>query len=108
VTQLTCDEAMMRSRRSAGRKADCVLLDARRELGHLRDGHRRPLRDAGDKRPGAGPAPVNSVPTASGLVYCSAGSRSGNWELWTVNLATSEKKMIGVGLFPSWSPDKNA
>jgi Tol biopolymer transport system component len=40
------------------------------------------------------------------LAYCSIGGRSGQWELWTVNLTTREKKMIGYGLFPSWSPDK--
>jgi Tol biopolymer transport system component len=45
-------------------------------------------------------------PDGSRLVYCSIGSRSGQWELWVVNLATREKKMIGYGLFPSWSPDK--
>ncbi len=41
------------------------------------------------------------------LVYSSIGSRSGQWELWTADLTTGEKKMIGFGLFPSWSPDKS-
>jgi TolB protein len=45
-------------------------------------------------------------PDGKRLVYCSAGARSGNWELWTVNLTSGEKKMIGQGLFPTWSPDK--
>src|SRR5205814_4658824 len=31
---------------------------------------------------------------------------SGNWELWTVNLTGGERKMIGLGVFPSWSPEK--
>lgn len=46
-------------------------------------------------------------PDGSRLVYCTLGSRSGQWELWTVNLKTSERRMIGNGLFPTWSPDKN-
>jgi Tol biopolymer transport system component len=45
-------------------------------------------------------------PDGTRLVYSSIGSRSGQWELWTVNLSTRERKMIGYGLFPSWSPDK--
>jgi TolB protein len=47
-------------------------------------------------------------PDGTRLVYCSTGSRSDNWELWVVNLATGEKRMIGYGLFPVWSPDKSA
>jgi TolB protein len=46
-------------------------------------------------------------PDGSRLVYCSMGSRSGQWELWTVDLNTNQKKMIGFGLFPSWSPEKS-
>jgi dipeptidyl aminopeptidase/acylaminoacyl peptidase len=46
-------------------------------------------------------------PDGSKLVYSSIGGRSGQWELWTVNLSTREKKMIGYGLFPCWSPDKD-
>jgi TolB protein len=45
-------------------------------------------------------------PDGKRLAYCSMGSRSGQWEIWTVNLESNEKKMIGFGLFPSWSPDK--
>lgn len=45
-------------------------------------------------------------PDGSRLVYASMGGRSGQWELWVVTLATREKKMIGYGLFPTWSPDK--
>jgi len=44
-------------------------------------------------------------PDGRRLVYCSAGGRSGQWELWTVDLETGQKQMIGFGLFPSWSPD---
>jgi TolB protein len=46
-------------------------------------------------------------PDGTRLVYSSIGSRSGQWELWTVTLGTRERKMIGYGLFPSWSPDKS-
>jgi hypothetical protein len=46
-------------------------------------------------------------PDGTRLAYCSIGGRSNQWELWVVNLATRERKMIGYGLFPSWSPDKN-
>jgi len=46
-------------------------------------------------------------PDGSRLAYCCLGGKSGQWEIWTVNLATSEKRMIGFGLFPSWSPAKN-
>lgn len=45
-------------------------------------------------------------PDGTRLVYSSIGSRSGQWELWTVTLSTRERKMIGYGLFPSWSPEK--
>ena len=45
-------------------------------------------------------------PDGKRIVYSSMGSRSGQWEIWTVNLVSNEKKMIGFGLFPSWSPDK--
>ena len=45
------------------------------------------------------------APDGRRLVYCSTGGRSGQWELWTVDLETLQKRMIGFGLFPSWSPD---
>ena len=45
-------------------------------------------------------------PDGKRLVYCSCGGKSGQWELWTVSLETGEKRMIGYGLFPSWSPDR--
>jgi TolB protein len=45
-------------------------------------------------------------PDGSRLAYCCLGSRSQQWELWTTNLQTNEKRMIGYGLFPSWSPSR--
>ena len=45
-------------------------------------------------------------PDGKRLAYSSIGGRSGQWEIWTVNVVTGEKKMIGFGLFPNWSPDK--
>jgi Tol biopolymer transport system component len=44
-------------------------------------------------------------PDGTRLVYSSLG-KNNQWELWTVSLTTGEKRMIGYGLFPSWSPDK--
>ncbi|HZL35858.1 MAG TPA: hypothetical protein VFC78_11150 [Tepidisphaeraceae bacterium] len=46
-------------------------------------------------------------PDGTRLVYCGMGGRSGQWELWTVDLKTGEKRTIGYGLFPTWSPDKS-
>jgi TolB protein len=46
-------------------------------------------------------------PDGSRLVYCSLGGKSNQWELWTVNLQSNEKRMIGYGLFPSWSPSRD-
>jgi TolB protein len=44
-------------------------------------------------------------PDGTRLVFSSL-AKSNQWELWTITLATSERRMIGYGLFPSWSPDK--
>lgn len=46
-------------------------------------------------------------PDGSRIAYCCLGSRSQQWELWTINLQTNEKRMIGYGLFPSWSPSRD-
>ncbi len=46
-------------------------------------------------------------PDGSRLVYSCLGTRSNQWELWTVDLATGERRQIGYGLFPSWSPAKD-
>jgi Tol biopolymer transport system component len=43
-------------------------------------------------------------PDGTRLVFCRIGSRSQQWELWTADLTTGEKTMIGFGLFPDWSP----
>jgi TolB protein len=58
-------------------------------------------------------APMQSIhpswsPDSSRLVYSCLGSKSQQWELWTCNLQTNEKQMIGYGLFPSWSPARDA
>lgn len=44
-------------------------------------------------------------PDGSRIAYCSLNAR-GQWELWIVNLVTNERKQIGYGLFPRWSPDR--
>lgn len=46
-------------------------------------------------------------PDGTRLVYSALSGRSGQWELWTVNLTSGEKRMIGFGLFPTWSPVKD-
>lgn len=46
-------------------------------------------------------------PDGTRLAYSAMSTRSGQWELWTVDLGTGERKMIGFGLFPRWSPNKN-
>lgn len=46
-------------------------------------------------------------PDGTRLVYSSLGTRSNQWELWTVNLATNERQQIGYGLFPTWSPARD-
>ena len=45
-------------------------------------------------------------PDGTRLAYSALGARSRQWELWTVDLLTGERRQIGYGLFPSWSPDK--
>ena len=46
-------------------------------------------------------------PDGTRLVYSAIGSRSNQWELWVADLRTGERRMIGYGLFPTWSPDKS-
>jgi TolB protein len=46
-------------------------------------------------------------PDGTRLVYSALGPRSGQWELWTVDLLSGERRQVGYGLFPSWSPDKS-
>lgn len=47
-------------------------------------------------------------PDGRRLVYCSIGGRSGQWELWVADLQSGERTMIGFGLFPDWSPRRDA
>ncbi len=42
-------------------------------------------------------------PDGTRLAFCSLSSRSGQWELWTVDLTNGRRQMIGYGLFPDWS-----
>jgi len=45
------------------------------------------------------------APDGKRLVYCMFNERSQQWELWTLNLdQPGSRQMIGVGLFPEWSP----
>jgi TolB protein len=46
-------------------------------------------------------------PDGGRLVFSTLGVKSAQWELWTVDLSTGEKRMIGFGLFPTWSPAKD-
>jgi TolB protein len=46
-------------------------------------------------------------PDGTRLVYCASGGRSGQWELWIVNLRNNEKYTVGAGIFPRWSPNKS-
>jgi TolB protein len=46
-------------------------------------------------------------PDGTRIVFSSLGGRSGQWELWVINLGTNEKRMIGYGLFPTWGPTKD-
>lgn len=45
-------------------------------------------------------------PDGTRLVYSALGGKSAQWEVWTANLSTNERRMVGVGLFPVWSPDR--
>ncbi len=45
-------------------------------------------------------------PDGTRLAYCSL-AHSGQWEIWTLNLTTRERKTLGPGLFPTWSPRRD-
>ncbi|HWB53718.1 MAG TPA: DPP IV N-terminal domain-containing protein [Tepidisphaeraceae bacterium] len=45
-------------------------------------------------------------PDGRQMVYSRLNPRSQRWELWVDSLDTNQKRMIGYGLFPNWSPDK--
>jgi TolB protein len=48
------------------------------------------------------------APDGKRLAYCSYSARQDRWELWVVNLTnTAERSLIGFGLFPVWSPQKD-
>lgn len=47
------------------------------------------------------------APDGARLVYCAMSPRSEQWELWTVSLTSHERRMIGHGIFPTWSPGKD-
>ncbi|HOW73499.1 MAG TPA: DPP IV N-terminal domain-containing protein [Phycisphaerae bacterium] len=45
------------------------------------------------------------APEGKRLAYCAFNARADQWELWTVQLdLPSSNRMIGIGLFPEWSP----
>ena len=47
-------------------------------------------------------------PDGSRLVYSCHSHRSGQWELWMVDLArSSAREFLGYGLFPEWSPTED-
>ena len=47
-------------------------------------------------------------PDSQKLVYCTRSDNGGSWELWTLDLQDKARRMIGPGLFPSWSPEKGS
>ena len=45
-------------------------------------------------------------PDGSKIAYCTLGARSGQWELWTLDVAQpGVLRFLAFGLFPDWSPD---
>lgn len=46
-------------------------------------------------------------PDGRRVVFSSMSPRSKQWELWTADAQTGERRMVGTGLFPSWSPNKD-
>ena len=47
-------------------------------------------------------------PDGTRLVYCCHSHRSGQWELWMVDLSqSSAREFLGYGLFPEWSPSED-
>ncbi|MFI5381712.1 MAG: TolB family protein [Tepidisphaerales bacterium] len=45
-------------------------------------------------------------PDGARLAYCSLSPRTDQWELWVLDLGSNTKKMVGYGLFPTFSPQK--
>ena len=49
------------------------------------------------------------APDGQRLVYCIFNDRADQWELWTQQLdQPGSRRMIGVGLFPEWSPTSDS
>ena len=46
-------------------------------------------------------------PDGTRLVYSALSPRSDQWELWVIDLPTGAKRLIGQGLFPTWSPRRD-
>ena len=47
-------------------------------------------------------------PDGGRLAYCSLSHRTDQWELWVHDLGSNTRKMVGYGLFPTFSPQKGA
>lgn len=48
-------------------------------------------------------------PDGTRLAYCQFNERSDTWELWVLDLSQPDsRKMIGLGLFPEWSPTSDS
>ena len=48
-------------------------------------------------------------PDGKQLAYCQFNERADSWELWVLSLAHPDsRKMIGLGLFPEWSPKSDS
>ena len=86
-------------------KTNRLLLDPQRDVEHLCDGLPRAKRRSDHHGINQCVHPSYS-PDGGRLVYCALGQRSNEWEIWTVNLTTGERRQIGYGLFPSWSPQR--
>jgi Tol biopolymer transport system component len=43
-------------------------------------------------------------PDGNRLVYSALSTRNDQWDLWVIDLPTGAKRLIGQGLFPTWSP----
>ena len=90
----------------AGRQADRLLLDARRQLRDLRDGCRRRERRAADRQPVSGPA-ARVSPDGQRIAFTS--HRDGNAEIYVMNADGTEPRRITEHPerddYPAWHPD---
>lgn len=46
-------------------------------------------------------------PDGTRLVYSALSTRSEQWEIWVIDLASRQRRMLAQGLFPTWSPRKD-